>query len=118
MGWQALPVARWAISEDGRGREALPECQERSRVPPGGPGLVVRTSRRTRRDLEALPEGLEGSVGPSRGPGGSAAPPEGRKGSGSLRGLRGVGKVQEGIWRAERGQEALLKGREGWGGPP
>ena len=60
----------------GSGWEALPEVREWSVGNPGGPGVVGRPSRSSRRPIrrfrsgrEAIPDVLEWSKGPPEGPG-------------------------------------------------
>ena len=57
----------------GSGREALTDVREWSGVPPGCPGVVVRTTRMSRSGREVLPDVREWSGDPSGCPG----PPSG-----------------------------------------
>ena len=61
------------------GLEALPEVQDESVVPPGGPGRVGRPSRKSGTFRETLPQVQDGSVGPTRGSGRVGRPSRGFK---------------------------------------
>ena len=99
-------------------QEALTEGQEVWGGPPGGLGRVGRLSRKTGSGQEALLESLEGleEIGSTtRRVRRIGRPPRraGRNGRPSRR----AGKVVRPSRSAGRGQEAILEGRKGLGGP-